>query len=144
MLKGFKDFLFRGNLIELATAFVIGAAFTALVNTFVSAIITPILNAFGGKNATQGLGFRIISSNPETFINLSTIINAVIVFVLTAAVLYFLFIVPYERSKKYIGIEEPEPEETDKDILSDIRALLREARDEDGTGQRPVADPADG
>lgn len=142
MLKGFKDFLFRGNLIELATAFVIGAAFTTLVNTFTSAIIEPVLNAFGGKNASQGLGFRIISDNPSTFINISTIINALIVFVLTAAVLYFLFIVPYERSKKLIGIEDPEKEETDKDILADIRALLRDARDDDGG--RPVADPADG
>lgn len=143
MLKGFKDFLFRGNLIELATAFVIGAAFTTLVNTFTSAIIEPVLNAFGGKNASQGLGFRIISDNPSTFINISTIINALIVFVLTAAVLYFLFIVPYERSKHLIGIEEPENEETDKDILADIRGLLREARD-DRPEARPVADPSDG
>lgn len=143
MLKGFKDFLFRGNLIELATAFVIGAAFTTLVNTFTSAIIEPVLNAFGGKNASQGLGFRIISDNPATFINISTIINAVIVFVLTAAVLYFLFIVPYEKSKHLIGIEEPEKEETDKDILADIRALLRDERTGGADGPS-VADPADG
>ncbi|KYH45631.1 MscL family protein [Branchiibius sp. NY16-3462-2] len=143
MLKGFKDFLFQGNLIELATAFVIGAAFTTLVNTFTSAIIEPVLNAFGGKNASQGLGFRLVSDNPSTFISISAIINALIVFVLTAAVLYFLFIVPYERSKKFIGIEDAENEETDKDILSDIRGLLREQRGGRADGST-VADPADG
>ncbi|MFC6715076.1 MscL family protein [Branchiibius cervicis] len=142
MLKGFKDFLFRGNLIELATAFVIGAAFTALVKSLTDNIIQPVLNAFGGKNAVDGFGFRILSSNPSTFINIGAILNALITFVLTAAVLYFLFIVPYERSKKLIGIEEPEKEETDKDILADIRALLRDGRDDNGG--RPVADPADG
>lgn len=142
MLKGFKDFLFRGNLIELATAFVIGAAFTTLVSTITKSIIEPVLNAFGGKNATEGLGFRILSDNPSTFVNISAIINALIVFALTAAVLYFLFIVPYERSKGLIGIEEPEKEETDKDILADIRALLRDERG--GTDGHPVADPADG
>lgn len=144
MIKGFKDFLFRGNLIELATAFVIGAAFTALVKAFTDNIIQPVLNALGGKGAVQGLGFRILSDNEATFINLGALINALITFVLTAAVLYFLFIVPYERSKKLIGIEEPAPEETDKDILSDIRALLRDGRSGDAGVDRPVADPADG
>lgn len=143
MIKGFKDFLFRGNLIELATAFVIGAAFTALIKTVTDNLIQPVLNALGGKNAVQGFGFRILSGNESTFINLGAIINALITFVLTAAVLYFLFIVPYERSKKLIGIEEPANEETDKDILADIRALLREDR-AGGTDGRPVADPADG
>lgn len=142
MLKGFKDFLFRGNLIELATAFVIGAAFTTLINTFTSAIIEPVLNAFGGKDASQGLGFRIVSDNPSTFINISTIINAVIVFVLTAAVLYFLFIVPYQKVQALQGKTDEPATETDADILSDIRDLLRDERG--GSTVTGVADPADG
>lgn len=141
MLKGFKDFLFRGNLIELATAFVIGAAFTTLVNTFTSAIVKPILAAFMGNSSKPGLGFNLISGNDATFIDIGALINALIVFALTAAVLYFLFIVPYEKVQALQGKTEPEETETDADILSDIRDLLREGN---GGTTVKVADPADG
>src|SRR6478752_3868613 len=105
MLKGLKEFMMRGNVVELAVAVVIGTAFQAVVSSFVGAIITPLVNASGGKN-TNGLGFSLRHTpgaphgskadvlGASTFINFSTIINAVIVFLSTAAVVYFLIVVP--------------------------------------------------
>src|SRR5690625_6614568 len=79
MLKGFKEFIMRGNVVDLAVAVVIGAAFAAIVDTVVSSIITPLLNAAGGVESA-GLGFHIISGQGDTFVDLSAIINAVVVF----------------------------------------------------------------
>ncbi len=127
MLKGFKDFIMRGNVIDLAVAVVIGAAFAAIVDTVVSSIITPVLNAAGGASS-EGLGFRILSGNPETFVDISAIINAVVVFLITAAVVYFIFVLPMnrlqERRKKG---EEPEPAAPAEDVilLQEIRDLLK-------------------
>src|SRR4051812_49278861 len=108
MLKGFKEFIMRGNVVDLAIAVVIGTAFAAVVSTFVSSIVTPIVNAAGGNN-TNGLGFSLkhTSGAPHgskqdvlgasTFIDFSAIINAIIVFVITAAVVYFVFVLPLNK-----------------------------------------------
>jgi large conductance mechanosensitive channel len=128
MLKGFKEFVLRGNIVELAVAFVIGAAFATLVNTFVSAIITPIL-AVITPGQVQGFGFRLRSDNPATFIDLGVIINSVIVFVLTAALIYFVLVVPMnkfkERRAARAGVVEEVPEPTQAELLAEIRDLLR-------------------
>ncbi|HEV7206269.1 MAG TPA: large conductance mechanosensitive channel protein MscL [Jatrophihabitans sp.] len=141
MLKGFKDFIMRGNVVDLAIAVVIGTAFAAVVSAFVSSIVTPIVNAAGGKN-TNGLGFSLrhtagaASGSPQdvlgksTFINFSTIINAVIVFVITAAVVYFMFVMPMnkfqERRARKAATGEPDPSPKAEDIvlLEQIRDLL--------------------
>lgn len=127
-MKGFKEFLFRGNVVELAVAVVIGSAFAAVVDTFVSAIITPILNSFGGANS-QGLGFEIKSGQANTLINFSSIINALIVFVLTAAVVYFLLILPMNKlqERRKAGVEDP-IEPTELELLAEIRDELRARR----------------
>jgi large conductance mechanosensitive channel len=128
MLKGFKDFVLRGNIVELAVAFVIGVAFATLVNTFVSAIITPIL-AVITPGQVQGFGFRLVSNNPSTFIDLGVLINSVIVFVLTAALIYFLLVVPMnklkERRARRAGVVEEAPEPTQSELLAEIRDLLK-------------------
>lgn len=124
MLEGFKDFLFRGNIVDLAVAVVVGTAFTALVAAFTNAFISPILASLGGVNA-QGLGFRIIGDNPNTFIDIGGFINAVITFIITAAVVYFVFVMPSKRLLERLQRgEEPEPEGPTEDVL-----LLREIRD---------------
>ena len=120
-MKGFKQFLMQGNLIELAVAFVIGAAFATLVKDFVSAIVTPILNAFsGGGKTSSGLGFHIKSGQDNTFVDLSTIINSVIVFVLTAAVVYLLFVLPYKKYQAMRGKEAFAEGPTELDLLTEI------------------------
>jgi large conductance mechanosensitive channel len=132
MVKGFKDFLMRGNIVDLAIAVVIGTAFAKVIDAFVSAIVTPILNAFPGASV-NGLGFHLRGGDLEakTFINFSTIINAIIVFVLTAAVVYFIFVVPMVKmqERRARGLE-PEPEAVPESTL-----LLREIRD--SLGARP-------
>jgi large conductance mechanosensitive channel len=126
MVKGFKDFILRGNIIDLAVAFVIGAAFAKLVSDFVGAIITPILNALPGAK-TSGWGFSLRGGDlsQSTLVNFSTIINSVIVFVITALVVYLIFVVPMNKlAERRKSGEEPEPEAPAEDIL-----LLQQIRD---------------
>ena len=126
MVKGFRDFIMRGNVIDLAVAVVIGTAFQKLVDTFVTSIITPILNAAGGANS-DGLGFRLMADNPNTFVNFSAIINSLIVFVLTALVVYFIFVVPMNKFKELrartADVEVTAP--TTESLLVEIRDELR-------------------
>ena len=124
MLQGFKDFLLRGNIVDLAVAVVIGTAFTALVSTFTGAIIEPVINSFGGASV-DGLSFRIIDSNKATTVDIAAVINAIITFLITAAVVYFIFVVPSKKLMERLAKgEEEEPEGPSEDVL-----LLREIRD---------------
>lgn len=126
MLKGFKDFLMRGNIIDLAVAVVVGSAFTALVTAFTTNIIKPLIAATGGGNVS-GLSIQVVTGNQASTIDFAAVINAVITFFITAAVVYFLFVVPMkkisERRKK--GKEEGQSEPTDVELLLEIRDLLR-------------------
>ncbi|MRJ76412.1 large conductance mechanosensitive channel protein MscL [Aeromicrobium sp. SMF47] len=125
MLKGFKDFLLRGNIVDLAVAVVIGTAFTALVSSFTSSFINPLLAAAGGRDSANGLGFKIFSGNDETLVDVGGFINSVITFVITAAVVYFFIVVPMKKiNERRDAGKEPEPEGVSEDI-----ALLREIRD---------------
>lgn len=127
-MKGFKEFIMRGNIVDLAVAVVIGTAFAAVVDKFVSNIITPLLNSFGGASS-DGLGFEIRSGNGKTFVDLSAIINSLIVFILTAAIVYFLIVLPMNKiqERRKAGIEE-EVEPTDIELLTEIRDELRARR----------------
>lgn len=133
MLKGFKDFIMRGNVIDLAVAVVVGAAFAAVVDTMVSGIVTPLLNAVGGAEA-EGLGFRLISDNPATYMDFAAIINAFVVFLITAAVVYFVLVAPMNKFQelRMRGVEEPEEVSEEIATLREIRDLLA-ARRTDGT-----------
>ena len=90
MLKGFKEFILRGNVVDLAVAVVIGAAFGAVVAAFVKDLITPLIAAIFGKPDFSSLSFTI---NHSTFAY-GSFINAVIAFVLVAAAIYFAIVVP--------------------------------------------------
>ncbi|MET9630157.1 large-conductance mechanosensitive channel protein MscL [Lentzea sp. NPDC006480] len=129
MLKGFKDFLMRGNVVDLAVAVVIGTAFTAIVTAFTTSIIKPLINTMGGAE-TKGLGFSIRTGTPEltekTFIDLSTLINAVINFVIVAAVVYFVLVLPIKKiqERRKRGEEAGPSEPTEVEVLKEIRDLL--------------------
>ncbi len=120
-LRGFKDFVLRGNVIDLSVGIVIGAAFTALVASFTNAFIRPLLELFNADDQTAGGAFTIDGSRFEW----SLFVNGLITFVITAAVLYFLVVTPMnklaERRRKGV---EPEPAAPSEEIL-----LLREIRD---------------
>jgi large conductance mechanosensitive channel len=131
MLKGFKDFLLRGNIVELAIAVVIGTAFTALVTAFTTSFLEPVIGLLGGGGVDGGT-FTI---NGQVF-TWGFFLNAVVTFVLTAAVLYFLVMVPMQKviQRRKRG-EEPGPTEpTQIELLVEIRDLLRGQR---GMGPGP-------
>jgi large conductance mechanosensitive channel len=118
--KEFREFITRGNVIDLAVAVIIGLAFTAIVNAIVSGLITPLIGMIGGKDFSD-LDFAI---NGSTF-EYGLVINAVIQFLLIAAAVFFFIVKPINmlNERRRRG-EEPEPEE-----LSDEAALLTEIRD---------------
>jgi large conductance mechanosensitive channel len=128
MLKGFKDFLMRGNVVELAVAVVIGTAFTAIVTAFTNGLIKPLINTIGGTEAAKGLGFNILGTNDSTFLDFGGVINAAINFVLIAAVVYFIIVLPVQKlqERRKRGQEPGPAEPTDVELLIEIRDLLRE------------------
>jgi large conductance mechanosensitive channel len=93
MLSGFRAFLFRGNVVDLAVAVVIGGAFGAVVTAFVKDLITPIIAALVGKPDFAGLAFTV---NGSRFL-IGDFLNALISFVLVAAAIYFFVVVPMQR-----------------------------------------------
>ena len=126
MLKGFKDFILRGNVIELAVAVIIGAAFTAIVTSITDHIIQPLINSLGSPDF-GGLGFAITDS-PETFLDFGAVITALINFLIVAAVIYFVIVAPInavtERAKRRLGVDPVEPAPTTEQLLGEIRDLL--------------------
>ena len=130
MFKGFKEFILRGNVIDLAVAVVIGAAFTALVAAFTTNLIQPILNAFGGVE-TGSIGFYINPDKPESYVNISAIIGAAITFLTTALVVYFVFVAPM-RTILNVAARKQQPvkaDPTEVDLLVQIRDLLAAGND---------------
>ena len=125
MLKGFKDFLLRGNVIDLAVAVVVGTAFTAIVTAFTQYIINPLIASVGGADSI-GLGFYIRAGNRNTFVDIGALITAVLNFVIIAAVVYFLIVLPVNtiKARRASGAEAGPAEPTDVELLADIRDLL--------------------
>jgi large conductance mechanosensitive channel len=128
MLKGFKDFLMRGNVVDLAVGIAIGVAFTTLVAAFGENFVNPIVASVGGDKQ-QGFGFQLTDSK-ATFVNIGGIINAFIVFAVTMAVIYFAIVVPVQKlqalRKSGPGADEPQAVPEDTALLREIRdALLR-------------------
>jgi large conductance mechanosensitive channel len=132
MIKGFKDFLLRGNIVDLAVAVVIGVAFTALITAFTESFLEPLIGLIGGGGIKGGT----FTLNGQVF-DWAAFINAVITFVLTAAVVYFAVVLPMktitERRKR--GEEAGPAEPTQVELLAEIRDLLRSQQ-----GQGPGPD----
>jgi len=119
-MKGFKEFLLRGNLIELAVAFIIGTAFAAVVTAFTALVISIIAAIVG----TPEIGKLIVGPEGHQA-DLAPFINSVIAFVIMAAVVYFGIVVPYDKFKARKKVEEPEAAATTEDLLTEIRDLLK-------------------
>lgn len=129
MLKGFKDFILQGNVIELAVAVVIGTAFTAIVTAFTDNLINPLIASFGGADVS-GLGFHLRPGNEATFIDFGAVITAALNFLIVAAVVYFILIVPMNKINEALAArkdiqEEEEPASVEVELLSEIRDLLK-------------------
>src|SRR5439155_16405315 len=101
MLKGFRDFILRGNVVDLAVAVVIGAAFGAAVTAFVTAFLTPLIGLAAGKADLASLAFTVggngTAASPGTHFPYGVFLNALIAFLLIAAAVYFFVVVPVTR-----------------------------------------------
>jgi large conductance mechanosensitive channel len=121
-VKGFKEFLMRGNILELGIAVVMGLAFVTLVGTVTRALIEPLIALFLGGGNRGGT----LEVNGQ-FFNFGAVITALITFAITAAVVYFFIVVPMNRLKERRAKGEPvaEPElTTEERLLAEIRDLL--------------------
>lgn len=128
VLNGFKEFISRGNVVELAVAVVIGGAFAALINTVVEALITPLIAMlFGEPNLSSVLHFNI---NGAVFLP-GAVLDALITFVLIAAAVYFVIVLPINNlaERRARGQEAaPETPADDVALLTEIRDLLAAQR----------------
>jgi large conductance mechanosensitive channel len=134
MLKGFKDFLLRGNVVELAVAVVVGTAFTALVTSFTDSFLKPLIGLAGGGGVHGGE--RVIHGQHFTW---GAFISALITFLLTATVVYFAVVLPLKliAERRRRG-EEPGPAEpTQVELLKEIRDLLRAQQNTSPDGSGP-------
>ena len=121
-MKGFKDFIMRGNVIDLAVAVVIGTAFTALVTSFTDSFINPLIGLIGGGGKVGGE--FVVNGQHFTY---GAFITAIITFLLIAAVVYFVIVLPMEKiqARRKAGIEEGPAEPTEIELLAEIRDSLR-------------------
>ena len=136
MLKGFKDFILRGNVVDLAVAVVVGAAFSAIVTAFTAGIIQPLVNAITPPSS-PGLGLQLVPGKDSTYVDFSAVVTAAINFLIVAAVVYFVIVLPLNalKNRRRRG-EEPGPAEpTDVELLAEIRDLLRAQAATDGDGR---------
>ncbi len=120
-MKGFKDFILRGNLIELAVAFIIGAAFAALVTAFTKVILELLAKAGGAPNFDEWQPWGMTTIGP--------FLTAVFAFLIMAFVVYFFIVKPYELAKeKFVRSEEEDAApNADTVLLTEIRdALVRD------------------
>lgn len=122
MIKGFKEFVFRGNVIDLAVAFVVGAAFATLVTAFSEALINPVVGIFLGG----GLEAGTITINDQV-INFTQMINAILTFIITLTVIYFVFVLPMNKFRQMTGKGAVDTRPPDVQLLAEIRDLLKEA-----------------
>ena len=124
MLKGFKTFIMRGNVVDLAIAVVIGAAFGAVISSFVADILTPLIAAIFGKPNFADLSFTI---NHSVFFY-GALINAIITFAAIAAAVYFFLVAPLNHmaARRAAGTEPVPVDEVAPDValLTEIRDLL--------------------
>ncbi|BDZ37564.1 large conductance mechanosensitive channel protein MscL [Microbacterium suwonense] len=126
MLKGFKEFIAQGNVIDLAVAVVIGAAFTAIVNTIVEQLINPLIGLlFNAENLDQAFIVEVGSAK----FGFGAVIAAIISFLAVALVVYFVFVVPMNKMKELQAARNPAVEEdtlpTEQELLIEIRDALR-------------------
>lgn len=118
-MKGFKEFLMRGNLVELAVAFIMGTVFAAVVTAFTDLLMDIIGRFFGVPNFSQAT---------VSGINLGPFLSAAVNFLLIAFVVYFFVVKPYNSLRDRLKKEEPEVAATSEELLTEIRDLLSERK----------------
>ena len=135
-LSGFKNFLLRGNVVDLAVAVVIGSAFTSVVNSFATSFLRPLIALAGGGGQLGG----VVSVGGQKFL-WGAFTSQVITFVLTAAIVYFVIVLPMHKllARRASSAPPVPPTPTEVELLVEIRDLLRAQRTValDGTAPGP-------
>ena len=123
LLKEFREFILRGNLVDLAVAVVIGTAFTAVIGAFVKDIVTPLIAAIGGKPDFSALAFTINGSR----FSYGAFINALITFLIVAAVVFFFVVKPVNSLMARRRVEPPVDEDIRQctECLSEVPVRAR-------------------
>lgn len=121
MLKGFKDFIMRGNVVDLAVAFVIGLAFAPIVSRIVEGLITPLISRIFGQPNLDSVGN--IDIGKDAVLAFGPVFTAILNFLAVAAAVYFLIVVPMNKFKKPAVEAESGP--TEIQLLTEIRDALK-------------------
>jgi large conductance mechanosensitive channel len=116
-MRGFREFLLRGNLVELAVAVIMGTVFAAVVTAFTD-MIMDVIGLVGGV--------QDFSSESIAGISVGAFLSALLTFLLTAVVVYFLVVIPYNKFADITKKGDPEVAASTEDLLAEIRDLLRE------------------
>lgn len=124
MLKEFKQFILRGNVVDLAVAFVVGAAFTAVVTSLVENLITPLIAAIGGQPDFSRLTFEV---NNSVF-RYGDFINALVAFVLLSAVIFFVVVKPINQLQARVNRSKTTPEPTEKKCPQCLSSIPKAAK----------------
>lgn len=135
MLKGFKEFIMRGNVMDLAVAVVVGAAFTAVVTALVDNLINPLVGLlFNAESLNEALVVTLAGAQ----FKFGAVIAAVISFLIVAAVVYFVFVLPVNtmrdraEARRNAGVIDEDAPVTELDLLTEIRDLLKDTDKESG------------
>jgi large conductance mechanosensitive channel len=120
-MRGFRTFLMRGNLIDLAIAFVVGAAFASMVKDFVTSFIGPLLAVFGGKPDFTKLFFTV----NHTRFPYGIFLTSAVAFLITSAIVYFVLVLPVARILAFL---ERHKEQTERDCPECLSAIPTAAR----------------
>jgi large conductance mechanosensitive channel len=136
VIRGFKDFILRGNVVDLAVAVVIGAAFGSIVTSFTQRILQPLINAITPPESA-GFGIQIVPGKESTYIDVASVISATLNFLIVAAVVYYLIVLPLNhlKERRRRGEEAGPAEPTDVELLTEIRDLLRAQQERAGERQ---------
>ncbi|WP_084099686.1 large conductance mechanosensitive channel protein MscL [Demequina sp. NBRC 110051] len=145
MIQGFKAFITRGNVVDLAVGVVIGAAFTAIVNALVNSIINPLIAAIFGQSdlaqvATWTLSDGGTPDDPadDAILSFGAVLDAALNFLLVAAAIYFLVVLPLNRLAERRKKDEPAPGEsvspTEIELLVEIRDAILASKTADAAG----------
>jgi large conductance mechanosensitive channel len=131
MIKGFREFIMRGNVIDLAVAVVIGTAFAAVVAAVVKGLVNPVVNVILGGGVNAGtVCLKSVKGTCTQALDFSLVVNALITFLVTALVVYFVFVLPMNKWKeRQAAKQEPTPDvKTEIDLLQEIADELRAQR----------------
>jgi large conductance mechanosensitive channel len=127
MIKGFKNFLFRGDVIVMAIGLIVALAFSTLIKAFTDSVIDPLVSRAQGAHSL-GLGVQLgKAGNSATFVNFGSLVSAIVYFVIFMAVVYFVIVIPYKHiavRRGHVVFGDPAPTKTCPACLSDDLPVL--------------------